>query len=93
MYFKQRIPHPLAFHKKLGAEADAKDYIDDFVHSDDKRFAGDSKRQRIRRALGAFYGKQMGVGVGSVVGAASFPGQMEGRKKKKSKHYSAGVLS
>jgi hypothetical protein len=32
--------------------------IHDFVHSKNKMFAGDSKKQRIRRALGAFYKKQ-----------------------------------
>lgn len=30
--------------------------IDDFVHSKNKMFAGDSKQQRIKRALGAKYG-------------------------------------
>ena len=32
--------------------------IDDFVHSKNKMFAGDSKAQRIKRALGAYYKKQ-----------------------------------
>lgn len=32
--------------------------IHDFVHSKNKIFAGDSKKQRIRRALGAYYKKQ-----------------------------------
>ena len=31
--------------------------INDFVHSKNKMFAGDSKKQRINRALGAYYGK------------------------------------
>lgn len=30
--------------------------IDDFVNSDNKMFKGDSKKQRIKRALGAYYG-------------------------------------
>lgn len=30
--------------------------ISDFVHSDDPKFAGDTKKQRIKRALGAYYG-------------------------------------
>lgn len=30
--------------------------ISDFVHSDDSRFSGDTKKQRIKRALGAYYG-------------------------------------
>lgn len=33
-------------------------YIDDFVHSKNKRFAGKSKEQRIKMAKGAFYGAQ-----------------------------------
>jgi hypothetical protein len=32
--------------------------IHDFVHSKDKKFSGDSKKQRIKRALGAYYAKQ-----------------------------------
>jgi hypothetical protein len=32
--------------------------IDDFVHSKNKMFTGDSKAQRIKRALGAYYKKQ-----------------------------------
>lgn len=36
----------------MGADA----YIDDFVHSDDPRFAGKSKEERRKMALGAFYG-------------------------------------
>lgn len=31
--------------------------IDDFVHSKNKMFKGDSKKQRIKRALGAYYDK------------------------------------
>jgi hypothetical protein len=42
----------------LPASASAADYIHDFVHSDNKRFSGDSKQKRIRRALGAYYGKK-----------------------------------
>jgi hypothetical protein len=34
--------------------------IDDFVHSDNKKFSGDSKKQRIKRALGAWYGMHRG---------------------------------
>ena len=29
--------------------------ISDFVHSDNPKFAGDTKKQRIKRALGAYY--------------------------------------
>lgn len=38
--------------------ASASEYIDDFVHSKNKKFSGDSKKQRIRRALGAYYGNK-----------------------------------
>ncbi len=36
----------------------AGDYIDDFVHSSNKRFDGKSKEERIRMALGAYYGSK-----------------------------------
>jgi len=38
--------------------ADAGSTISDFVHSKSKTFKGDSKKQRIKRALGAYYGAQ-----------------------------------
>ena len=34
----------------------AADYIHDFVHSSNPKFKGKSKQERIRMALGAFYG-------------------------------------
>lgn len=37
--------------------SDAADYIHDFVHSDNPKFKGKSKAERIRMALGAYYGK------------------------------------
>jgi len=39
----------------LGPNASCGDYIHDFVHSKKKVFSADSKKQRIRRALGACY--------------------------------------
>ncbi len=36
----------------------ASDWIDDFVHSDNKKFKGKSKEERINMALGAFYSKR-----------------------------------
>lgn len=45
-------------YEELGKTAKASDYIDDFVHSKNKMFSGDSKKQRIKRALGAFYAKK-----------------------------------
>ena len=41
--------------EKIDVGADAAATISDFVHSKDSRFAGDSKKQRIKRALGAYY--------------------------------------
>jgi hypothetical protein len=38
--------------------ADAGSTISDFVHSKSKTFKGDSTKQRIKRALGAYYGAQ-----------------------------------
>jgi hypothetical protein len=45
----------------LSPDAPASEYIDDFVHSDNKRFKGKSKAERIRMALGASYGNKRGV--------------------------------
>jgi hypothetical protein len=42
----------------LGKDATAGDYIHDFVHSDNPKFAGKSKAERKKMALGAYYGKQ-----------------------------------
>jgi len=36
----------------------AGEWIKDFVHSDDPKFAGKSKKQRMQMALGAYYAKQ-----------------------------------
>ncbi len=33
-------------------------WISDFVHSDNPKFAGKSKKERMKMALGAYYGKQ-----------------------------------
>ena len=41
----------------LGKDADAGDYIHDFIHSKNSKFAGKSKEERKKMALGAYYGK------------------------------------
>ena len=41
--------------EKINVGADAGATISDFVHSKNKTFKGDSKKQRIKRGLGAFY--------------------------------------
>ncbi len=43
--------------KKITAGMSTSDIIHDFVHSDNKRFKGKSKAERIRMALGASYGR------------------------------------
>lgn len=42
--------------EKIDVGADAGATISDFVHSKSATFKGDSKKERIRRALGAYYG-------------------------------------
>lgn len=41
----------------LSSSASVKDYIDDFVHSDNPKFVGKSRKERIKMALGAYYDK------------------------------------
>lgn len=42
----------------LSKDATAADYIKDFVNSDNPKFKGKSKKERIKMALGAYYSKQ-----------------------------------
>jgi len=42
----------------LSKDADAGDYIHDFVHSNNPKFAGKSKAERKKMALGAYYAKK-----------------------------------
>jgi hypothetical protein len=42
----------------LSKNASAGDWIHDFIHSDNPKFAGKSKAERKKMALGAYYGKQ-----------------------------------
>jgi hypothetical protein len=54
----------------LSTDASSEDYIKDFVHSTDPRFEGKTKKERIKMALGAYYGKQRskdGEGLGEEV--------------------------
>jgi hypothetical protein len=45
-------------YETLTKTAPAAAWIHDFVHSNNPKFSGDSKKQKIKRALGAYYGKQ-----------------------------------
>ena len=47
-----------ALHEVLSKDAKAGDWIHDFVHSDNPKFEGKTKKERIKMALGAYYGKQ-----------------------------------
>lgn len=49
---------PMIQTETLSSKASAGDYVDDFVHSKNKMFSGDSKKKRIDRALGAYYSKK-----------------------------------
>jgi ATP-dependent Clp protease ATP-binding subunit ClpC len=62
--------------EKLKASDPAGKYISDFVHSDNPKFAGKSKKERIRMALGASYGAKkvndFGNGVGFKTSQSDF---------------------
>mgnify|MGYP003346771018 CR=1 FL=1 len=54
---KQRGPLPEeTLDEKLTKKMSAGDVISDFVHSDDPKFKGKSKKERQKMALGAYYG-------------------------------------
>jgi hypothetical protein len=55
----KRADKLLRLSKTLGKDATVKDWIDDFVNSDNPRFDGKSKKERIRMALGAYYSKRL----------------------------------
>lgn len=65
--------------EKLDPSMGADAYIRDFVKSKDPRFKGDSKKQRIKRALGAYYGAKNeevsvnNVGAGKIAGVGIGP--------------------
>jgi hypothetical protein len=44
-----------ALHEVMSKDAKAGDWIHDFVHSDNPKFAGKNKKERINMALGAYY--------------------------------------
>lgn len=54
----------------LSKDATAGDWIHDFVHSDNPKFAGKSKEQRKKQALAAYYAKQRNEEVEGVEEAA-----------------------
>jgi len=72
-----------ALNEVLSKDAKAGDWIHDFVHSDNPKFDGKSKKERIKMALGAYYDtnkKKDGVseGYGSYRGYQSSSGPSHG---------------
>ena len=57
----------------LGKDATAGDWIHDFVHSDNPKFAGKSKAERKKMALGAYYGKQNEATIAGTSGWKKMP--------------------
>ena len=58
---KERYEEPIIdelINEVLSKDADAGDYIHDFVHSDNPNFAGKSKTERKKQALAAYYAKK-----------------------------------
>jgi hypothetical protein len=58
LYNMNKIGEETELDEKIDVGADAGATISDFVHSKSKTFKGDSKKQRIKRALGAYYAAQ-----------------------------------
>lgn len=58
---KEKYEEPIIdelINEVLSKDATAGDYIHDFVHSDNPKFAGKSKAERKKMALGAYYAKK-----------------------------------
>jgi len=58
---KEKYEEPIIdelINEVLSKNADAGDWIHDFVHSDNPKFAGKSKAERKKMALGAYYAKK-----------------------------------
>lgn len=58
LYTMNKIKEKVEVNEKIDVGADVSKTISDFVHSKSKTFKGDSKKQRIKRALGAYYAAQ-----------------------------------
>jgi len=57
-YRNEEIEVDEQINEVLGKDASAGDWIHDFIHSNNPKFAGKSKAERKKMALGAYYGKQ-----------------------------------
>lgn len=57
---KKKLKKEEYVEEKLDASMGAEKYIHDFVHSDNPKFEGKSKKERIKQALAAFYSEKRG---------------------------------
>lgn len=79
----------------LSKDAPASEWIDDFVKSDAPQFKGKSKKERIKMALGAYYGAQKKEDLDEAVDKKKIKDKIDALKKsysdivskKNSKHY------
>jgi hypothetical protein len=67
---RSKVKEEVELDEKIDVGADAGATISDFVHSKSKTFKGDSKKQRINRALGAYYAAKK-----AKVNEANMPGE------------------
>ena len=77
----------------LGKDASAGDWIHDFVHSDNPKFAGKSKAERKKMALGAYYGAQKEAYEGSdaAITTDTLAGRMPGGRSNSFKSFKTRV--
>ena len=77
----------------LGKDASAGDWIHDFVHSDNPKFAGKSKAERKKMALGAYYGAQKEAYEGSdaAITTDTLAGRMPGGRTNSFKSFKTRV--
>jgi hypothetical protein len=77
----------------LGKDATAGDYIHDFIHSDNPKFAGKSKAERKKMALGAYYGAQKEAYEGSddAITTDTLAGRMPGGRSNSFKSFKIRV--
>jgi hypothetical protein len=77
----------------LGKDATAGDWIHDFVHSDNPKFAGKSKAERKKMALGAYYGAQKEAYEGSdaAITTDTLAGRMPGGRSNSFKSFKTRV--
>jgi len=78
----------------LSKDASAGDWIHDFVHSDNPKFAGKSKAERKKMALGAYYGAQKeayDVNSDAPITTDTLAGRMPGGKSNSFKSFKTRV--